>query len=124
MTPPKLTSISAIAPPRLDSGSLRILGCADAGIVHQHIQSRELVPHARRQSSNLRGIGDVATDRVQLRISRFYSVEHLLPAPGDDDFVAELEKLQSECEANPGGAAGDEDGATSEIHRKDPFLSP
>jgi hypothetical protein len=47
---------------------------------------------------------------------RLYRVQSRLAAAGDDDLVAEFEKFERESEPDPGGPAGDQDGAASESH--------
>jgi hypothetical protein len=52
---------------------------------------------------------------------RFHLVEDFLSATSHDDFIAEFDELECESEADTGRAAGDEDGAISEIHNR-PFI--
>jgi hypothetical protein len=59
---------------------------------------------------------------VELRVVRFHLVEHRLAPASDDDLVAEFEELEGESKSDAGGASGDEDSATFEIH-KIPFMS-
>ena len=57
------------------------------------------------------GFGDVALDRVELRVFRLYLVEHCLAPPGHDDLVSEFGELERESKSDAGRAPGDEDGA-------------
>ena len=70
----------------------------------------------------MHGIRDVALDCVELRVVRFHLVEHRLAPASDDDLVAEFEELEGESKSDAGGASGDEDSATCEIHKL-PFMS-
>src|SRR6185437_618569 len=73
--------------------------------------------HPRRKGSDLRGVRDVALNRVELRVFCFHLIEHRLAAASHDDRIAEFEKLERESKADAGRASSDENGATGEFHR-------
>jgi len=50
-------------------------------------------------------------------VLRLHLIEYRLAPTSHDNLVAEFEELERESKAEAGGAAGDEDGATSKIHR-------
>jgi hypothetical protein len=64
---------------------------------------------------------DIALDCVELRVLRLHLVEHRSAPTRHDDFVAEFDKFEGERKTDAGGAAGDQDGAISQVHRS-PFI--
>ena len=93
----------------------------DARVVHQDIELGKIRLHSRCEGGDLRGICDVTLDGVELWVFRFHLVEHFLAATRHDDFVAEFDELERESKTDTGGTAGNDDGASSEFHRR-PFV--
>ena len=94
---------------------LEVHCAADTGIVHQHVEIGEFLLHPRSERRDLPRVGDVALDCMELGMLSLHRVENRLATAGDDDLVAELEELEREGEANAGGTAGYEDGATGDF---------
>ena len=70
-----------------------------------------------------RGVGHVAGDGVDLRQAPAGLGQPLRIAAGDDHRVAALEKQPGQLEADAVGAAGDEDGALSQLHGISAFVA-
>src|ERR1044071_6120655 len=114
ITPPTLTSTSLIKAGQIIDRGLEILRNADASIVHDHVELREIALQSRHKGSDLRRICDIALHRVEHRMLRFHRIEPRLAATGNDHFVAQLEEFERERQANARGAASDEDSVTGE----------
>ena len=67
-TPPTLTFISTISSSRSAAGVLEVPIVADARVVHQHVELREICLHPRSKGGDLRRIRNVALDRMELRM--------------------------------------------------------
>src|SRR5690348_3042797 len=93
----------------------------DARVVHHHIELGKACFHQLRERRDLRWICDIALDGVEFRILRLDLIQHGLPSTSHDDLVAEFEEFERESEADTCGAAGDQNGAISNIHRS-PFM--
>ena len=93
----------------------------DAGIVEEDVEARIVPGKLGRRAIDAGRIGDVEFDRRHARIGGEDFVEMATPTARDDHLIVLLVERLGQSAADPGTAAGDEDGVAGEFHDMAPF---
>ena len=104
-------------------GVEEVFGAHDAGVVDDYVEGGVVLRQLRGYFADVGGVFDVELDGADAWICGGGLVEDLLPAAGDDDFVAEFVEGFCEAAADSGAAAGDENSVSGGFHFRSVLLT-